>query len=387
MRVNMTTVTQNMSGVTRQKVKRRVIFVVAALFTCLTIAGYAEPAYANQYDERIKALQSEITTYQQKSSELKDRSTSLQTELAQLTNDKQVIQSQINLSQAKSDKLTVDIASTKKRIVSTQDILGDLVAERYIAEDTSPLEMLASSQSIGDYIDQSTYRSSVSEQLNQKIGEIKKLKSSLETQKSNMAQALQDNKNAVQALQQKESEKQTLLTQTKGEEAAYQKLAGDRQVKANSLRDEQIAANARAAQSSGSQTLIASVMGGGNYPAKWANTPMNALVDNWGLYNRQCVSYTAWKVASTGRFVPHFGGRGNANQWETTTAPYGIKSGSNPVVGSVAVLYQGYYGHTMYVEAVSQDKSRITISEYNYGWSGMYSKRTISSNGLRYIYF
>ena len=102
------------------------------------------------------------------------------------------------------------------------------------------------------------------------------------------------------------------------------------------------------------------------------------------------MSYTAGKVARTGRFVPHFGGYGNANQWPTTTARYGIANGSTPVVGSVAIWYVGVYGHSMYVEAVNDDGT-ITVSDYNNnidgsGW-GRYHYYTRSASGLTYIYF
>ena len=129
---------------------------------------------------------------------------------------------------------------------------------------------------------------------------------------------------------------------------------------------------------------------GGGYPAMWANAEQDTIVDNWGLYNRKCVSYAAWKVASTGRYVPHFGGAGNANQWPGKTSRYGIANGPTPKAGSVAIQYVGAYGHAMYVEAVNGDGT-ITVSDYNnnidgLGW-GRYHYYTRSSAGLTYIYF
>ncbi len=94
----------------------------------------------------------------------------------------------------------------------------------------------------------------------------------------------------------------------------------------------------------------------------------------------------AWKVASTGRHVPHFGGAGNANQWPSTLAQHGIQSGSNLVAVSAAMLPSGAYGHVMYVESVNGDGT-ITVSDYNLQWDGLYRKYTRSAAGLTYIYF
>ncbi len=123
---------------------------------------------------------------------------------------------------------------------------------------------------------------------------------------------------------------------------------------------------------------------GGDYP--FIDGPLDYGVDPWGLYYRECVSYAAWKVASTNRFVPHFGGRGNANEWPSTVAKFGIKNGKEPRKGSVAMQDIGVYGHVMYVEEVHEDNS-ITVSDYNLAWDGLYRKYTRSSGGLTYIYF
>jgi surface antigen len=104
------------------------------------------------------------------------------------------------------------------------------------------------------------------------------------------------------------------------------------------------------------------------------------------MYNRECVSYTAWKVASTGRYVPHFGGAGNANQWPASARADGIATGSTPKVGSAAVMYVGYYGHVMYVEGINSNGT-IHVSQFNWGVRGEYSEMDVNPSGLTFIYF
>ena len=149
------------------------------------------------------------------------------------------------------------------------------------------------------------------------------------------------------------------------------------------LREQQAAENLRSLPRG---SVPSGTPGGGGYPGAWANAPLDAYVDPWGLYTRQCVSYVAWKVHSTGRYVPHFGGAGNANQWPSTTARHGIPNGSTPRAGAAAVIMGGAYGHVMYVESVNGDGT-ITVSDYNLGWDGLYRNYKRSSSGLVYIYF
>ncbi|MEP7204825.1 MAG: CHAP domain-containing protein [Candidatus Saccharibacteria bacterium] len=370
-----------------KKYLNKSLIASAVLMTMATPVNLVSNAYADKYDDRIKALQSEVSQDKSQAAALQSKAANLQEELAQLSIQKNTIEAQIGLNQAKYDKLQQQINNTKAEIKLKQDALGTIVANMYVNGQISPLEMLASSKNISSFLDKQTYSASMRDEIVRTITTIKQLKSDLDRQNVDVKRTLNDSKNAREALASKEGEQKTLLTQTNGQEQAYQTLAKDKQAQTEKLVNEQIAMNTQAAQNSGSQILIGGVVGGGGYPGIWANSPSDSLVDSWNLYNRECVSYVAWKIASTGRFVPNFNGRGNANQWEDYVAGYGIKSGSTPVVGSAAVLYGGAYGHVMYVEAVSADKSRITISEYNYNWSGLYSKRSISSTGLRYLYF
>lgn len=367
--------------------KKRIV-VMLVLATVPTLLAYSQfKAYADQYDDKINALKNEIGQYQSQAASLQTQAATLKDAIANLDGQKVAIQKQIDTSQAQYDEMQKKINDLKVKIKTNQDYLGQIIANMYVNDRITPIEMLASSKNISDFLDKSAYNASARDKLLSTITEIKSMKADLDKQNVAIERVLVDSKNERQNLSDKEQEQQSLLAQTNGQEQAYQTMIRDKQAQTTKLIAEQVSLNQQAALRSNSQVLESGTVGGGGYPGVWANAPRDTLVDSWGLYNRECVSYTAWKVASTGRFVPNFNGYGNARQWEGYLAQYGIKAGDTPVVGSVAVLNIGTYGHTMYVEAVSDDKSRITVSEYNYNWSGLYSKRSISSAGLRYIYF
>src|SRR5690606_24046786 len=115
----------------------------------------------------------------------------------------------------------------------------------------------------------------------------------------------------------KRSEQKQLLDETRGEEAAYKKMVQQKNAEITELQRQQAAELARRAQNyGGGYTSLPGDGSRGGYPSKWANAPMNAYVDDWGMYTRQCVSYTAFKVQQAYGNMPYWGGIGNANQWD-----------------------------------------------------------------------
>lgn len=353
---------------------------IVALAVMMTFSSTL-PAQADEYDDRINAIQSQIGGYQAEAAALGQKADTLQTAVAGLQAQQNTVQAQINLSKAKYDQLITQIKETEEKIIKNQDVLGETISNLYVDNEVSPVEMLASSKSIGDFLDQQEYRSSVRDQVEGAIKEIKALKKSLEEKKVEVEQVLADQKSQKAVLASKQAEQANLLSQTRGNEAAYQNLIGAKNGEIENLREQQRAANARFIGEAGSGPAC-----GGGYPGKWCNVPMDSTVDNWGMYNRQCVSYTAFKVAASGRHMPYWGGIGNANEWDDNARQQGIPVDGSPRAGDVAISNAGFYGHAMYVESVNGDGT-INISQYNADWSGTYSTNTISARGLDFIHF
>jgi surface antigen len=158
--------------------------------------------------------------------------------------------------------------------------------------------------------------------------------------------------------------------------------------KFNTLQREQIT-QWQAAQAAANRTLGGSLIAGdpnhGGYPAKWDTVRQDSTLDSWGMYNRECVSYAAWKVYQTYGAMPYWGGVGNANQWIGNARRAGIPTSSTPRVHSVAISMRGYYGHAMWVEKVQGDM--VYVSQYNYDLHGHYSEMWVHSSYFTYIYF
>lgn len=367
-------------------------FLVFSALT-LVVAGLVytqvNPAMADQYDDKIRALQANMAEYQRESDRLNAEANTLANALAQITNEKNAIQAQVDLSQAQYDKLVVQIADTENKIKENQDALGDTIADLYLDDDISLVEMLASSQNINEFLDKQEYRDSVKDQLSSTIKTVKDLKNQLTSQKVEVEKVLAEQKTARDALVAKESEQAGLLARTQNDESRYQGLIKDSESQIAEARATQAAIRARL-NSTGGYTLVDTGSMGG-YPWHNGNCAMWGYLstggadgnggDGYGYGCRQCASYVAWRIAKeTGVYYRW----GNAKDFTRNAQNAGYQYlGMNPQPGSIAVMDpakagQGY-GHVAWVEAVSGDT--VTISQYNYDYGqgyGMYSMMTMS---------
>ena len=388
--------------VSKGLVTRSLLVAVTVLMVVAAPISMSPRASADQYDEQIKALQQEIDAYQNEAKKLKDQADSLQAQLNILNNEKAQIQTQIDLNQAQFDRLKQQIKDTEKTIVDNQAALGETLASLYIDDKISPLEMLASSKNIGDYVDKQEYRSSVRDQLSKTIDKIKSLKKSLEKQKIDVERVLGDQTNARNALSTKQAEQQVLIAQTRGEEGAYQQLSAQSNAKKLEIQKQQqaaIEAAMRRASGGGAINVLPGDPNKGGYPwEQGCYVDGNAVShggtdgnggDPLGYGCRQCVSYTAWKVIQKTGYTPRYWG--NANMWPASARAANFSTGNTPRAGSLGVISAGQYGHIVYVEAVNGDGT-VDISQYNYynaggpGW-GNYSKMRVSSSTYdTYIY-
>lgn len=371
-------------------VRRVTVAFIAALFLLAGTVVYfqAKPASADQYDDKISALQSDMARYQAEADRLNGEAATLSTALAQITNEKNAIQSQVDLSQAQHDKLIIEIADTEKQISDNQTALGKTLADLYVDDNVSPVEMLASSQNIGDYLDKQEYRNSVKDQLGSTIKKVKDLKEQLTSKKDEVAQVLIKQKEARDSLVAKESEQASLLASTQNNEANFQGLIKNSQAAIDSARAAQAALRARTNATGGYQ-----IVDGGSLAAyTWnsSNCPMVSWLstegydgnggDGHGYGCRQCASYAAWRVAKETNVYYQWG---NGGDFASSAINAGYQNlGNRPQANSIAVLW-GNPGHVAYVEEVSADGAKVRVTQYNYDYGsgyGMYSNMWLSSS-------
>lgn len=121
------------------------------------------------------------------------------------------------------------------------------------------------------------------------------------------------------------------------------------------------------------------------YPANLCNAPLASIIDPWGLYNREGVSYVAYKISASGRTMPY--GFGNAKQWPAKAQALGIAVNGTPKAGDAAISTIGVYGHAAYVEEVLEGGAKVRLSQFNANLTGEYSETVRAAAGLTYIHF
>jgi len=374
--------------------KSRTIKWGIAIFAIIVIAATAiiwvnRPVSADQYDDRIRALQADMSRYQAESDRLNAEATTLANTLAQITSEKNALQSQVDLSQAQYDQLIGQIADTEKQIAENQDALGSTIASLYVDDNISPIEMLASSKDIGEFLNKQEYRNSIKKELSSTITRVQDLKVQLGEQKVAVEKVLNEQKTARDALQVKESQQANLVAQTRNDEAAYQGMIKDSSAQIAEAKAAQAALRARSNATGGYTLVDAGSLAA--YPWNASNCPMLSWYstggangnggDGRGYGCRQCVSYVAWKIArETGIYYTNWG---NGGQTGAAAVAAGYKNlGRSPQPGSIAVMW-GNPGHVAWVEGVSPDGSHVTVSQYNYNYGagyGMYSEMVLATS-------
>lgn len=379
---------------------KTVLLLLSALFIAILPAFDAR---ADIYDDQINNLQNQAVQYQNQANELRGKVSSLQGELAALNAESAALQTQIEANEAQLAQLNQKIQDTERRIASQKQALAQNLKSMYLESTVTPLEMVASSKSIGDFIDKQEYRNKIREGIQKSLAEIKALKIQLDTQKKAVEEKLTEQKGMRDQLAVQEQQKNQLIEQTRGEEASYQQLVQQKNAEIASVRAQQAAAFARlfgtGYRSSGVygrlewKNLSANVACGGGYPSYLCAYAQDTVVDKWDLYNRECVSYAAWAIENRfGKTVPEFNGNGNADDWPGyLNGRGGIVANETPAVGAAVVIPSamiGGVGHVAVVESIDGSWMHVTQYNWNSPPDGRFSQMDLKIvSGLVFIHF
>jgi peptidoglycan DL-endopeptidase CwlO len=390
-------------------------------------------AYAVDYDKKIKQLRNQNKKSEANRDGLAVKAETLEEKIASLQSSITTIEQGITENLAKIAHIQRQIAASEVAITNQRKVLGTNVKQMYIENQMSMLEQLATSKNLSHFVDREQSRITLQENINTALAELDTLKAEQKSQQQSAQQLVADQKAMRERTATDKKEVGRLLSMNKQEQSAYNQNIAVNSNKITDLQREQAAenerflreqaaaakvaraaearrqaeeasrraANTRESNNNSSSSSVSSessapkpsaparsgvkYVNGRNYP--WANVYFpNSLSDPWGMYKRQCVSYTAWKVSASGRHMPYWGGRGNAKLWDDNARAAGIPVDNKPRVGDVAVSNAGTYGHVMYVEAVHSDGT-ISISQYNASWTGTYSEARIYPGNLVFIHF
>jgi peptidoglycan DL-endopeptidase CwlO len=352
--------------------------LIGSLLAAGTVIG--GQVKADQFDAQINSLKQQNNGLQAQADSLAATAASYQQAINALAAQINSVQTNIVSTQNQIDALQKQIDQAQADLTQQKQVLGDNIRTMYLEGDITTLEVLASSRNLSDFVNKQEYRNSVGDKVKASVDKINALKQQLTKQQhdqQNLLATLQSQQNQLQA---QENQQAQLLSYTDAQKSQYDQQISSNNSQIASLRAAQAATMAQRFSPGSGSTC------GGGYPGVYCQAPQDSMIDSWGMYNRECVSYAAWAMAGKyGHYVPY--GLGNANQWPSGAAARGIPEGSTPRVGSVAIWYVGAFGHAMVVDYVYGDGSFL-VSQYNYSFNGTYSTMVVGPNsGFTFIYF
>jgi len=349
---------------------------------------------ADQYDQKINALEQQNSSAQDSLNSLLSQASSYQDTINNLRRQIDAMSANIATNEAKQADYSRQIAAAQAELKKQKAVLATDIKALYVSGQITPVEMLATSNSISDYVDKQEAYSAVQDKIQTTLAQIQALQKKLKAKQAVVQQLLSEQRQQENQLTAARDKEASMLSYNQSQQDSYNSEISSNKSKIAELRQEQIEANRKLV---GTGRVDYSGSCGGSYPAAasgpygtWGcNYALDNTIDNWGMYNRECVSYTAWMVYKTYGYMPYWGGVGDANQWPGDARAAGIPTGYTPKVGSVAIYMGGAsdpWGHAMWVKSVNGDGT-ITVDQYNLYYDGNFYETTIPAGGLTYIYF
>ncbi|HSH55680.1 MAG TPA: CHAP domain-containing protein [Candidatus Limnocylindrales bacterium] len=361
------------------------VAAVVALSVVLLGGTYTQYVKADEFDAQIQALRNQNAAAQQNVDVLQGQAASYQDAIARLQAQINAIQVQIVANQAEQARLQTEITTKQAQLDKQRELLGEDVKAMYVDGQISTIEMLATSKNISEFVDKEEYRNAVQQNLQESLAKIAALQNELKQKKDQVDQLLESIKAQQAQIAADQAQQAQMLAYTQAQKNEYDQQIASNSSRISELKKQQAIENARRFGTS------AGMVGGGGYP--WGNAPcvhtgqvtgycanydwgVNGSVWNpatGGYGYRNCTDWVAWRAGG----VP--AGLGNANTWATRGGAMGYRVSTAPRVGDAAVVEAGYYGHVMYVEAVSENG--ITVSDYNRLGDGLYRMTNLTRVG------
>lgn len=394
----------------KQKVIIKISSLSSAVFTLFLalvfVGSIVTPSFvtADKFDDQINQLKAENSKKEQQVGALEVEADSLQATVNKLQSQINGLQNQIVENQAKNNKLQKDIEQAQIELDKEKKLLGESIKAMYLEGKISTLEMLASSKDLSEFVDKEQYRDAVKTKIKNALDKVTDLKAQLKAQKEAVEKLLKEQQSLKQQIAAQQAQQARLLGLNQAQQDAYNQDIAANKDKITELKHQQVLENIKLF-SGGTQ---AGIPGGGGYP--WGNAYCvytnqvggncynydwyfnGSAWDPWGYGFRNCTSWVAYKLAADGKVG--FTYLGNAANWPNGAAARGIgvSYGAGAQAGDAAVNPNGYYGHIMYVEAVTSD-GRVVVSDYNRMGDGLYrgpeggSAAVINQSSLVFIHF
>lgn len=178
---------------------------------------------AHTLQERLDELREDRDKARKQSRQLGRQANSIQSEIDSLKDEISLIQAVIDRNTNRQKQLVKRIADAQKQLDDQRVLLSANLRAMYIEGDVSPLEMVASSKSLGDYVEQQEYRDRLKEAIAETMDTIQLLRQQLDEQRREIVKIIDEQKTLRGMAKQKEREAMRQLSKTKQQKSEFDK--------------------------------------------------------------------------------------------------------------------------------------------------------------------
>ena len=150
----------------------------------------AGTASADQFDDQIGTLQQQASQAQSAANAYQAQASDYQAKVNQLQAQISALQAQINLNQAEYSQVQNEIAANQAKLNQEKIILGENIKELYLESTVSPLEMLASTSNISQFMDEQQYQDKIKNSIQDAMTQVEQLQQTLTGQQRQLTQIL-----------------------------------------------------------------------------------------------------------------------------------------------------------------------------------------------------
>ncbi len=373
------------------------LVTTVVLTAVLLVSGLPLSLWAQNAQELVNEsseIRQELEETVEETLRLQEQAMSLEEAIEELDEEIEEQNKEIKRLNRVIDALQERLDEAQAELSAKAALLRANMRTLYKRGDVSTFELMASSDSFSEFIDEQEYLERLKDQIQGMTREIYDIQQSIRQQQNEQRELLVQQESVKESLAEMRAEREELLDETLSEEERLREHSQSLVARQQEINRELIR-----------MSQIVTTEGTGGYP--WADAlcvytdapvgPCRHPTDSWGdfegyvddknnrrdeweFFYRNCTSYVAWRSAQDGFEItapaPGRSGLGDAGSWHKNASRYDeLSVGTEPRVGSFAVFANGPFGHVAYVERISGD--RVLISEYNLIADGMYSERWI----------
>ena len=319
---------------------------------------------AESNQEKINRLNKEIQQYQDAANAKHSEANTLKDVIADLNAEISTAQKALDLTSAQIADNASQIERANQDLDRQKGILKDNLKVVYKQGEVTPIEIIASSKNLSDFVSQQEYYSAIKKRIDQNLIKIEELKKELDQRKAELTELSTKQKGQVNAIAEKRAQQASLLAKTQGEEANYQKVASDLSAQRKQAEDQARAqaAAAAAAFRSGNLVSLGNVNAGDivGYMGSTGNSTGTHLhfsvLDSSGGFINPNGSPFDYRQATTGVVTQNYGSATCSVCGYSFHNGIDIANPSNPPVRAVAsgqIIFNGWdpygFGHKVMI--------------------------------------